>query len=128
MPMSNAPDPKWPRIQESLVNTIEEMKETLEAFKEVSLVKEKTYSDLIIEVRSNLKNHHDALYGYMNMEGVWIKGIIQTSQEETKIREASKIKVDKAIGWLLIGIFTALGVSIIDIFFKFWKFITGQSH
>lgn len=121
--MNNSPDSDWPRIRTSLVKSIEEMKATLEAFKAVSIIKEKTYSDLTVQIQQNLKNHHDALYGFTDNTGEWRDGIIKIVGDSEKRRK----NMDKKVGWIIYGFLTALGIGFLDILIKFWKFITGQS-
>lgn len=102
------------------------MNATLEAFKLVAIEKEKSYTAMTLEFQRNMKSHHDALYGFTDSGGKWHKGLIQVVEENEEERKQAKQKIDKAIGWLFIGICSAIGIAIVDFVGKFWKFLTGQ--
>lgn len=119
-------DQQWPKIRQDLVYEINSMKATIEAFKLVAIEKEKSYTAMTIEFQKIFKSHNDALFGYRDDNGKWVKGLIQIVQDNDNARKEEKHRKDKIIGWLIVGIFSAVGLAIVDVAGKFWRFITGQ--
>ena len=84
----------------------------------------KIIEDFVRESKKVQQNHNDALYGFMNDKNEWIKGVVQISQEI----ENRKKTAYKMAGWFLFALFSAIAIVLVDVFLKFWRFITGQFH
>ena len=108
--MTNQPqnEDEWPRIRKSLVDSINEL---------IRVNKKLVEDNLIM-----MQNHHDALYGFRNDKGDWVKGVIQISNENEDRRK----KVEEKMGWAIYGVLMAVGISVWDVVVKFWHFITGK--
>lgn len=74
----------FPQIKQDLIDAIKESNLVVKALSEASLIKEKTYTNLINELQGNIKTHHDIIYGYLNSDGIWIPGVLQWMQDLTK--------------------------------------------
>jgi hypothetical protein len=108
-------DQEWPRIRQTLVDSINE---SIKVNEELIRVNKKLVEDNLIM----MQNHHDALYGFRNDKGDWVKGVIQISNENEDRRK----KMEEKMGWAIYGVLMAVGVSVWDVVTKFWHFITGQ--
>lgn len=88
--MPNRPqhDPldSWPLIKRDLVNEITELKGTMQAFVEISKIKEKTYSDLVNTIQSQLNQHHEVIYGDNKIsEDLGMRGDVQELKKNKKM-------------------------------------------
>lgn len=114
---------EWPIIRKDLVDKVDLMVDTLDGLTTVLKEKEKSSASINITMQKNIQSHQDALYGFMNDKGEWVKGLVQLVGDGEERRK----KMDKSLGWAFYGMLTAIGVSLWDTIIKFGKFVTGHA-